>query len=151
MIDIYLLFICVLFISLNVFFKKMIIKDVSLEEYMIVITILIPIIITSYFIIKYGLISKKKLSFKFLKKLSLKILFLFLLTSIVTVTSNLILVELLKRKNVSYLMPHIVGLSLIFSTILAYFIFKEEINFSMCLGIILVILGIFIINCSKNK
>ena len=37
----------------------MIIKDVSLEEYMIVITILIPIIITSYFIIKYGLISKK--------------------------------------------------------------------------------------------
>lgn len=151
MIDIYLLFVCVLFISLNVFFKKMIIKHVSLEEYMIVITIFIPIIITSYFIIKYGLIGKKKLSFKFLKKLSLKILFLFLLTAIVTVTSNLILVELLKRKNVSYLMPHIVGLSLIFSTILAYFIFKEEINFSMCLGIILVILGIFIINCSKNK
>ena len=96
MLDLYLLFICILFISLNVFFKKMIIKHVSLEEYMIVITILIPIIITSYFVIKYGLISKKKFSFKFLKKLSKKIFFLFLLTSIVTVTGNLILVELLR-------------------------------------------------------
>ena len=53
MLDFYLLIVCILFISLNVFFKKMIIGHVTLEEYMIGVTILIPIVISTYFIIRF--------------------------------------------------------------------------------------------------
>ena len=150
MLDIYLLFICVLCISLNVFFKKMIIKYVSLEEYMIVITMFIPLVILSYFIVRFGIVKDKKLSIKVFEKFNKKIFFLFLFTAIITVSANLILVELLQRKNVSYLMPHIVGLSLIISIIISYLLFNEKINLRMLIGIILVILGVFLINWNKK-
>ena len=98
MLDYILLIICILFISLNVFFKKMIIGHVSLEEYMIGITIFVPIVIISYFLVRFCIIKDKKLEIKLKEKFNLKIFLLFLSTAIITVSANLILVELLKRK-----------------------------------------------------
>lgn len=152
MLDFILLLLCITFISLNVFFKKVIIKHITLEEYMIGITIFVPIVIIFYFLIRFGLIRDKKLDIKLFEKINKNnnIILLLIGTAIITVSANLILVELLKRKNVSYLVPHIAGLSLILSIILAYFLFEEKIDWKMFLGIILIILGVFVINCSKN-
>ena len=152
MLDFILLLFCVTFISLNVFFKKFIIKLITLEEYMIGITIFVPMVITLYFILRFGIIRDKKLDIKLFDKISKNknIILLLIGTAIITVSANLILVELLKRKNISYLVPHIVGFSLILSIILAFFLFNEKIDRKMCLGIILIIIGVFIINYSKN-
>lgn len=152
MLDFILLLLCITFISLNVFFKKVIIKYITLEEYMIGITIFVPIVIIFYFLIRFGLIRDKKLDIKLFEKINKNnnIILLLIGTAIITVSANLILVELLKRKNVSYLVPHIVGFSLILSIILAYLLFEEKIDWKMFLGIILIILGVFVINCSKN-
>ena len=150
MLDFYLLIICVVFISLNVFFKKMIIGHVTLEEYMIGVSILVPIVIFTYFVIRFGIIKDKKLNIKLREKINIKVFLLFLSTAIITVSANLLLVELLKRKNVSYLVPHIVGISLVFSIILAYFVFREKIDIKMLLGIGLIILGVFVINLNKK-
>ena len=152
MLDFILLLLCITFISLNVFFKKVIIKHITLEEYMIGITIFVPIVIIFYFLIRFGLIRDKKLDIKLFEKINKNnnIILLLIGTAIITVSANLILVELLKRKNVSYLVPHIAGLSLILSIILAYLLFEEKIDWKMFLGIILIILGVFVINCSKN-
>ena len=152
MLDFILLLFCVTFISLNVFFKKFIIKLITLEEYMIGITIFVPMVITLYFILRFGIIRDKKLDIKLFDKISKNknIILLLIGTAIITVSANLILVELLKRKNISYLVPHIVGFSLILSIILAFFLFNEKIDWKMCLGIILIIIGVFIINYSKN-
>lgn len=152
MLDFILLLLCITFISLNVFFKKFIIKHITLEEYMIGITIFVPIVILFYFLIRFVLIKDKRLNIKLFEKINKNnnIILLLICTAIITVCANLILVELLKRKNVSYLVPHIVGFSLILSVILAYFLFEEKIDWKMFLGIILIILGVFVINCSKN-
>ena len=152
MLDFILLLLCITFISLNVFFKKVIIKYITLEEYMIGITIFVPIVIIFYFLIRFGLIRDKKLDIKLFEKINKNnnIILLLIGTAIITVSANLILVELLKRKNVSYLVPHIAGLSLILSIILAYLLFEEKIDWKMFLGIILIIIGVFVINCSKN-
>ena len=152
MLDFILLLFCVTFISLNVFFKKFIIKLITLEEYMIGITIFVPMVITLYFILRFGIIRDKKLDIKLFDKINKNknIILLLIGTAIITVSANLILVELLKRKNISYLVPHIVGFSLILSIILAFFLFNEKIDRKMCLGIILIIIGVFIINYSKN-
>lgn len=152
MLDFILLLLCITFISLNVFFKKVIIKHITLEEYMIGITIFVPIVIIFYFLIRFGLIRDKKLDIKLFEKINKNnnIILLLIGTAIITVSANLILVELLKRKNVSYLVPHIAGLSLILSIILAYLLFEEKIDWKMFLGIILIIIGVFVINCSKN-
>ena len=152
MLDFILLIFCIIFISLNIFFKKMIVAYVTLEEYMIGVSICVPIIIFSYFLIRFGLIKDKKLNINILKKLktNYKLILLFISTAFITVCGNILLVKLLKKKNVSYLVPHITGISLIFSILIAYFIFNELIDWKMFLGIIFVIIGVFIINCSKN-
>lgn len=152
MLDFILLMFCIVFISLNVFFKKMIIQHVTLEEYMIGISICVPIIISLYFVIRFCIIKDKKLEVDIFNKVKVdsRLFLLFISTAFITVCGNLILVKLLKKKNVSYLVPHITGISLVFSIMIAYFIFQEIIDWKMLLGIVLIIIGVFVINCSKN-
>ena len=84
-----------------------------------------------------------------IKNNKFKELFYSFLAAIVTVISSIVLMNLLKRKNASYLIPHIQPVVIILTLFLGYFMFNENLNYKQVFGGFLIVLGLFVIN--KNK
>ena len=81
-----------------------------------------------------------------IKKLPNKYKYYILSLTIIGIISQLSYFTLLKNNNVSVIIPILNGLSNIFIILLAYFFFKEKLTFLKVIGILLVILGIYLIN-----
>ena len=81
-----------------------------------------------------------------IKKLPNKYKYYLLSLTIIGIISQLSYFTLLKKNNVSIIIPILNGLSNIFIILLAYFLFKEKITFVKVIGILLVILGIYLVN-----
>ena len=81
-----------------------------------------------------------------IKKLPNKYKYYVLSLTIIGIISQLSYFTLLKNNNVSVIIPILNGLSNIFIILLAYFFFKEKLTFLKVIGILLVILGIYLIN-----
>jgi drug/metabolite transporter (DMT)-like permease len=81
-----------------------------------------------------------------IKKLPNKYKYYILSLTIIGIISQLSYFTLLKKNNVSLIIPILNGLSNVFIILLAYFLFKENITFIKIIGILLVILGIYLIN-----
>jgi uncharacterized membrane protein len=81
-----------------------------------------------------------------IQKLPTKYKYYILFTTVIGIISQLSYFTLLKRNNVSKILPILNGLSNVFIILLAYFIFKEAVTMTKFMGILLVILGIYLIN-----
>ena len=81
-----------------------------------------------------------------IKKLPNKYKYYVLSLTIIGIISQLSYFTLLKNNNVSVIIPILNGLSNIFIILLAYLFFKEKLTFVKVIGILLVILGIYLIN-----
>ena len=81
-----------------------------------------------------------------IKKLPNKYKYYVLSLTIIGIISQLSYFTLLKNNNVSMIIPILNGLSNIFIILLAYLFFKEKLTFVKVIGILLVILGIYLIN-----
>ena len=127
--------------------QKYLIKDYSSEEMILFMHFAYSIL---FFIYYYFVFFFNKNKFhKFLQKwenTSNKIFSLMMLIAFIGILSGVAYYYLLKRYQVSYLLPNIEAISNIFTVLLAYLILKEELTFKRILGVIIIVIGLTFIN-----
>ena len=143
-----LILLVVVSFTLNPYFKKSASKNVSSTEFLIVYHFIASAIILVY--IGYQIYTKQCSIYCF-KKLNKTDYFWTLMACITGVSGALLLMHLIKLEDVSFIIPNIQGIVITLSALIGVFIFNESINKSKICGIILVIMGVFIINYSRIK
>jgi drug/metabolite transporter (DMT)-like permease len=147
MFNIFLILIVSLCWSLPYFLIKDLTKYLSTIEIMVISHLVWDIFILSY--IGYIWIFNRPKATSFInniKKLPNKYKYYILSLTIIGIISQISYFTLLKNNNVSIIIPILNGLSNIFIILLAYYLFKEELTLTKFMGILLVILGIYLIN-----
>jgi len=144
-----LIVILVLCWTLNPFLKKKSVGDLSSNEYIIFNHCFVSIFLALYFL--YLVYNGECDILQKIKNKNTKELLYSFFAAIVTVISSVVLINLLKKENASYLIPHIQPVVILLTFILGYFIFNEKINFKQIMGGLLIVLGLFIINKNKDK
>lgn len=134
--------------TLNPFLKKMILKKLNSYEYMILSNSCIFIITILYFLYLV-FIDKKKIDFNSYKKLEKPDICILTLGTISSVMATLLLLHLIKMKDISYILPHTQSLVIVLTLLIGSLFFSENVNFDMAFGVLLIIFGITIINFSS--
>ena len=142
------IFIIVLCWTLNPFIKKMVMKKMDANEYLIMNHSVITIILIFYLIY---LLKKKKCDFKCIQQMGKKDFSLLLLGGIITILATLMLVYLVSSSEVSYIIGNVQPIVILLSVVLGYLFFKESLGFTKLLGLGFIILGLLILNSSKKK
>ena len=142
-ITILLIVLLVLCWTLNPFVKKKALKGLEPNESLLLNHCLVTIILLVYYIY---LFYKNKCNISSLKNLNRNQLIVSFIAAIITVISSIILINLLRRANVSYVMPHIQPLVLLLTVLIGYFIFKEKLNNYQILGGLFTIGGLCLLN-----
>ena len=142
-----LIAILVLCWTLNPFLKKRSVGDLSSSEYIVFNHCFVSIFILLYFL--YLLFNNKCNIISKIKNKQFKELSYGFLAAVVTFVSSIVLINLLKRENASYLIPHIQPVVIILTLLFGYFLFNENLNSKQIIGRLLVVSGLFVIN--KNK
>ena len=150
MIFYFILTILILSLTLNGFLKKSLIKFVNLDEYMFVMCHIIIISTYLYISCKY-ICGKNKIRKDLLKKMDKKTMWLFIICGINAILASALFVFLLKKDDVSYIVPHTSSLLIIGTLIIGYFFYNENISKKKMLGIGLVLLGLVLINSKEKK
>jgi len=133
--------------TLNPFLKKKSVGDFSSNEYIIFNHCFVSLLLIFYFI--YLLYNGKCNIITKIKNKKFKELSYAFFAAITTVISSIVLINLLKRENASYLIPHVQPVVIILTFIFGYLLFNENLNYKQILGGVLIIMGLFVIN--KNK
>lgn len=145
--ELFLYLITALSWSLPFFLYKEFTKYFSQIDIMILIHVCWHITILS--LLTYYLFFDKPKIIKFInkiKKMPKKFIYYFLIIIIIGFIGQYSKLTLFKNNNVSKVIPIIRGISSIFIILLGAFIFKEYITFIKILGIIVILLGIYMIN-----
>ena len=147
MLNIFLILIVSICWSLPFFFIKDITNYLSKIEIIVISHLIWDIFIFSYMGYIWLFNRTKATSFiNNIKNLPNKYKYYLLSLTIIGIISQLSYFTLLKKNNVSIIIPILNGLSNVFIILLAYFIFKEAVTMTKFMGILLVILGIYLIN-----
>ena len=144
-----LIAILVLCWTLNPFLKKRSVGDLSSSEYIVFNHCFVSIFILLYFL--YLLFNNKCNIISKIKNKQFKELSYGFLAAVVTFISSIVLINLLKRENASYLIPHIQPVVIILTLLFGYFLFNENLNSKQIIGGLLVVSGLFVINKNKKK
>lgn len=144
----FLLFLLVIFWTINPFMKKNASQKLTSGEYLVFNHALCSIIVIIYFIY---LIYHKQCDIECLKKLSTKDVLYSLLAAITTIGSSLVLINLIQNNNVSYIIPQIQPLVILSTIITGYLFFGENVDMQKILGVCMIIIGLFIINNTQKK
>jgi len=141
-----LIIILVLCFTINPFIKKYASKNVSSYEYIFIYQIFIVAFILLYSIY---LIQSKSCKINCYKKMSNKEMYWTILAVITGMFGSIIMLNLVKRNDVSYLIPNIQGVVILLGSLIGYFVFKESFNKFKIIGILLISFGILSINYGK--
>ena len=134
--------------TINPYLKKQASHNVSSSEFTLIYQFLAIVFIAFY--IGY-LIQSKTCSFSCFKKLTRKDLFWTIMAVITGMVGSILLLFLIKKDEVSYLIPNIQGIVILLGSLIGYFIFKEKFEIYRIMGIILIFVGIVSINYGKLK
>lgn len=135
--------------SLPFFLYKELTKYFNNIDIIILIHIFWHILIVS--IVLYITIFKNYLAKEFLikfKKMPKKYIYYLIFIILIGFISQFSKLYLLKYNNVTHAVPIIRGLSAILIILMGVFIFKEHVTFIKILGILVILIGIFMINKS---
>ena len=127
----------------NPFMKKQVATKMSSSEYMIYNHCLCTILIVFYAVY---LILNKKYSIVSLKNLTKKEVGLSLIAALTTVLASILLIDLLKKNDASYIIPHVQPCIILLTLLVGYFIFKEEITKNKIIGTSLIVTGLVFMN-----
>ena len=141
-----LIIILVLCFTINPFIKKYASKNVSSYEYIFIYQIFIVAFILLYSIY---LIQSKSCKINCYKKMSNKEMYWTILAVITGMFGSIIMLNLVKRNDVSYLIPNIQGIVILLGALIGYVVFKESFNKFKIIGILLIFFGILSINYGK--
>ena len=136
--------------TINPFVKKIITKKIGVNEYNLLLTFFLFIFTLLYYLYLYYK-KKQKIDFVSLKKLNLKDLGLILFTAINTLLIFVVLCLLINMAELSYLIPQIYCLIIGLTFVISYLVFNESFSIKKGLGLFFIILGIILLNNSKNK
>jgi uncharacterized membrane protein len=143
-----LLIILILSFVFNPFLKKNASVNLNPDEYLLINHFLITIIIILYAIY---LISYNKCDLNCLKKLNYKEILWSIIAAITTVMGSIALIILIQREEISFIMPNVQPIVILIGAVVGYLIFNESMRTMKVFGILLIILGAFMINYDKLK
>ena len=141
-----LIILLVLCWTLNPFLKKKTLKGLDPNASLLMNHCLVTGILIIYFIIMFY---NKKCSLKELRNINKTQFIYSIIAATITFLSSLVLINLLKRANVSYIMPHIQPLVLLLTILIGFFIFKENVTKLQFIGGIVTIIGLWLLNKKK--
>ena len=135
--------------TLNPFFKKKAIGDLNSYQYLFINTIFVSFLIILLFLYR---IFKGNDSISFItNQINKQQLLWMVFGAIITFSTSLLLIILIKQHDVSYIIPHIQPLVIVLTILFGFFFFKEEIDRNQIIGIFLIIMGLIVINYKHIK
>ena len=141
-----LMILLILCFTINPFIKKYASKNVSSYEYIFIYQLFIVAFILVYSIY---LLQTNSCKINCYKKMSNKEICWTIVAVISGMFGSIILLNLVKNGDVSYLIPNIQGIVILLGALIGYFIFKESFNQYKVLGILLIFFGILSINYGR--
>ena len=141
-----LIILLILCFTINPFIKKYASKNVSSYEYIFIYQIFI---VGFIFVYSIYLLQTNSCKINCYKKMSNKEMYWTILAVITGMFGSIIMLNLVKRNDVSYLIPNIQGIVILLGALIGYFVFKESFNKFKIFGILLIFLGILTINYGK--
>ena len=127
----------------NPFLKKQVAQKMSSSEYMIYNHGLCSILIVAYVVY---LLFNKQYNIESLKQLTTKDIMLSLIAAITTVIASILLIDLLKNNDASYIIPHVQPCIIILTLLVGYFLFKEQLTKNKMIGTALIVVGLLFMN-----
>jgi multidrug transporter EmrE-like cation transporter len=134
--------------TVNPYLKKQASHNVTSNEFTLIYQALVVAFIACY--IGY-LVQSNTCSFSCFKKMNKHDLFWTTLAVITGMSGSILLLHLIKKDEVSYLIPNIQGIVILLGSLIGYFIFKEKFEKYRIIGIVLIFLGIISLNYGKLK
>lgn len=131
--------------TMNPFIKKLILKKnvITTDEFFVINHCVITIFLFGYFIY---LFKTKRCEVSCVQKLSIYDGLYILLAALTSIIGARLLLNIIKSRDISYMVGHLQPL-IIFSTFLiGYLLFKEEMNIYRILGGVFVVIGIILLN-----
>ena len=149
MISTYLLMVLLIIsFTLNPYLKKQASQNVTAPEFALIYQSLAIVFVVIYIVY---LIKGGSCSITCFSKMNRKDLGWTLLAVFTGIIGSVLLLHLIKRDEVSYLIPNIQGIVILLGSLIGYFVFKEKIEKFRVIGIILIFVGIISINYGKYK
>lgn len=143
-----LLAVLVICFTLNPFMKKRASGKLNSNEYMILNHALITILIVIYFIYIF---KTNKCDINCLKKLDKGDMYWAIGAAISGIVGSLILIMLIKREDVTFIMPQVQPIVIALGLLIGYFVFKEKITTLKIIGTVMIIGGVFVLNWDKRR
>lgn len=138
----YLLLIVISY-TLNPYFKKNICKNIPNFTYILMNHITISILLLLY---STYLLMNNKFNMGNIKSLSYKQYLLLLGGGITSLLGSLMLINLVRMGDVSYIVPHIQSFVMLTVLIFGVLFFKEKLTLNKLLGVLMITLGLYFIN-----
>jgi uncharacterized membrane protein len=145
----FLLFLLILSFLFNPFIKKKVIEKMNSHEYLLFNHFLITMIIIIYgiYLLSYG-----SCDFNCLKKLNYNDILWAILAGITTVIGSIVFIILISREEITFIMPNVQPIVILLGAVIGYYLFDESMHSIKVFGIVLIVLGAFMINYDKfNK
>lgn len=142
------IFVIVLCWTLNPFIKKMVMKKMDANEYLIMNHSVITIILIFYLIY---LLKRKKCDFKCIQAMGKKEMSLLILGGVITILATLMLLYLVSTSEVSYVIGNVQSIVIFLSVVLGYLFFKESLSTTKIVGLGFIVVGLFLLNKSKKN
>lgn len=146
--DIYLLILLSILISYTPFVKKILLKTFSFDEILWVQFLFVQIPLVMYCAYKY-LFTTTKMSF--LKKITYTHISCIMLMLITSIIGTSIYYTLIKKSQVSNIVPILSPLIIIFTLLIGFLYFKEKLKKNEIIGICTIVIGIFVIKSTYCK
>ncbi len=144
MISIYLLLIAqIILYSLNPLLKKIASKNVSYNKFVTMYQIFSLVFSFCHIIYLYKF---KNITLTELKKIDNKDLVFCFLAVLTGFLGSILFLYIVKLDELSYLVPNIQGIVILFNLFLSYFVLNEKMPLNKCIGTLLIFIGILFLN-----
>ena len=142
----FLLFLLILSFLFNPFLKKKMIGKLNPHEYLLLNHFLITIIIVLYgiYLLSYG-----SCDINCLKKLNYNDILWAIIAGITTVIGSIVFIILIQREEITFIMPNVQPIVILLGALIGYYLFNESMHTMKVFGILLIIVGAFMINYDK--
>lgn len=142
----FLLFLLIFSFLFIPFLKKKMIEKLNPHEYLLLNHFLVTIIIIIYGIY---LFSNGYSDISSLKRLNYYDIFLAIIAGISVVIGIVAFIILIDREEITFIMPNVQPIVILLGAIIGYYLFNESMNTMKVFGILLIIVGAFMINYGK--
>lgn len=148
--DIYYTYFLLLLLILSFLFipflKKKLVEKLNPHEYLLLNHFLVTIIIIIYGIY---LFSNGYSNINSLKKLNYINIFWAIIAGIIVVIGSVVFIILIAREEITFIMPNVQPIVILLGAVIGYYLFNESMNTIKVSGILLIVIGAFMINYER--